>query len=197
VLTATARPRRPNRRNPLNRLNRVEGFTLIEMMVVMVLLGLVSALTLPSMQRWHDAVQARAQMALVVESLRGAMFSAAARRQDVLVDPSSFVPVNRAAPASAANPNANPASSAAASTTTGTATGAATLAPNAGPERAKVALPDGWAVERVVDAMFMKSGLCRPGMALLRNPTGQRMVVQVSGPACSVDTLTDVPASLR
>jgi prepilin-type N-terminal cleavage/methylation domain-containing protein len=168
VLTATARPRHACHADHRNRPNQVEGFTLIEMMVVMVLLGLVSALTLPSMQRWHDAVQARAQIALVVESLRGAMFSAAARRQDVLVDLSSFAPAS-----------------------------AASAAPNPGPERAKVTLPDGWAAERVVDAMFMKSGLCRPGMALLRKPTGQRVMVQVSGPACGIDTLTDVPASLR
>ncbi len=163
----------------------MRGFTLIEMMVVMVLLGLVSALTLPSMQRWHDAVQSRAQMALVIESLRGAMFAAASRRQDVLMDASSFAPANA------------PSAAAAASAASGAGSFASSNPPTAGPERAKVPLPAGWAVERVVDAMFMKNGLCRPGMALMRNPTGQRVVVQVSGPACSIDTLAEVPASLR
>jgi hypothetical protein len=49
----------------------------------------------------------------------------------------------------------------------------------------------------VVDATFMKNGLCKPGMALLRKPGGQRVVVQVVGPACGIETLTDVPAALR
>jgi prepilin-type N-terminal cleavage/methylation domain-containing protein len=176
-----AHPRHPGR--PLSP-SGSRGFTLIEMMVVMVLLGLVSALTLPSMQRWHDAVQSRAQMALVVESLRGAMFAAASRRQDVLMDSSSFAP----APAG---------TGAAASAASGAATHATSNPASVGPERAKVPLPEGWAVERVVDAMFMKNGLCRAGMALMRNATGQRVVVQVSGPACSIDTLAEVPASLR
>jgi prepilin-type N-terminal cleavage/methylation domain-containing protein len=160
------------------------GFTLIEMMVVMVLLGLVSALTLPSMQRWHDAVQARAQIALVVESLRGAMFAAASRRQDVLMDLSSFAsaPAGTAAPADAAS---------------GASAAVLNNVAGVGPERVKVRLPEGWAVERVVDAVFMKNGLCRAGMALMRNPSGQQVVVQVSGPACSIDTLAEVPASLR
>jgi prepilin-type N-terminal cleavage/methylation domain-containing protein len=164
------------RRQPLRHGSRGQrGFTLIEMMVVMVLLALVSALTLPSMQRWHDAVQLRAQLALVVESLRGAMFSAASRRQDVVMDATSFQRPASAATTSAAVVATNPTSN----------------------ERAKVALPEGWAVERVVDATFMKNGLCRPGMALLRKPGGQRVVVQVSGPACGVETLTDVPLGLR
>lgn len=169
---------RPCHQSPLR------GFTLIEMMVVMVLLGLVSALTLPSMQRWHDAVQSRAQMALVVESLRGAMFAAASRRQDVLMDASSFAPASAgsAAPANAASSADN---------------GLLSHPPSAAPERVKVTLPEGWAVERVVDAMFMKNGLCRAGMALMRKPNGHRLVVQVSGPACSIDTLAEVPASLR
>jgi hypothetical protein len=28
-------------------------------------------------------------------------------------------------------------------------------------------------------------------------PDGPRVIVQVSGPACSIDTVTDVPANLR
>ncbi len=146
-----------------------KGFTLIEMMVVMVLLGLMSTLALPAMQRWHDAVQLRAQLALVVESLRAEIFSAASRRQDVVMDMGSFAQ--------------------------GTPTADAKTLVGAG--RAKVAMPAGWVAERVVEAKFLKNGLCQPGMVILRQPEGHRVVLQVAGPSCAVDTLTDVPAALR
>jgi prepilin-type N-terminal cleavage/methylation domain-containing protein len=159
----------PLGQNGPNGPNGPNGFTLIEMMVVMVLLGLMSTLALPAMQRWHDAVQLRAQLALVVESLRAEIFSAASRRQDVVMDMGSFGQNAASAGASAAG----------------------------GAGRAKVAMPTGWVAERVVEATFMKNGLCKPGMVILRQPEGHRVVLQVAGPSCAVDTLTDVPAALR
>ena len=48
----------------------------MELMVVLALLGLLSAMALPRMQRWHDAVQARAQAAELVGALREAAFAA-------------------------------------------------------------------------------------------------------------------------
>lgn len=139
------------------------GFTLIEMVVVMVLLGLASGLVLPSMQRWHDAVRARAQVAQVVEALRGAIFSAAASRRDAVMDASSF---SSAAPAGDA-------------------------VAGSGQRRLRLPMPDGWRLVRVVDATFMANGLCRPGMALFDTDAGRRMVVKVAGPTCSVDTIAD------
>jgi hypothetical protein len=100
------------------------------------------------------------------------MFAAASRRQDLLMDESSFAPASKTATAS-------------------------NTAPNLLTERARVVMPEGWVLERVVAATFLKSGLCRPGMALLRNEQGQRVVVKVSGPACSVDTVTDLPSAMQ
>jgi prepilin-type N-terminal cleavage/methylation domain-containing protein len=144
---------------------QVAGFTLIEIMVVMVLLGLVSALTLPSMQRWHDAVQVQAQSAQVVESLRSTMFSAASRRQDMVVDLSSF--------------------------STGVGQEAATPTGTAAVGHARVSMPEGWQVQRVVTATFLNNGLCKPGMAVLRSPRQQSVVIRIAGPACSIDTVSD------
>lgn len=146
------------------------GFTLLEMLVVLVLLGLVSTMTLPAMQRWHDAVESRAQLAQVVEALRGAMFSAASRRQDIVLDMDSFKP--------ASDPAANNAA-------------------HQGIERAHITLPAGWAAERAVVATFMSNGLCKPGMVLLSKPLGQHLAVTVSGPACRIDAQDSVAASAR
>lgn len=41
--------------------SRANGFTLIEMMAVMVIIGLMSAVVLPSFQRWFDGLDGRVQ----------------------------------------------------------------------------------------------------------------------------------------
>lgn len=69
-----------------------QGFTLLELLVVMVLLGLISSLVLPQMQRWHDAVQARAQGAALLDELRAAAFAAGARRVTLRLEAASFEP---------------------------------------------------------------------------------------------------------
>lgn len=150
------------------------GFTLLEMLVVLVLLGLVSSMTLPAMQRWHDAVESRAQLAQVIEALRGAMFSAAARRQDILLDMDSFKPTNEPGEQPAIDKAATP-----------------------GIERARIALPAGWVAERAVVATFMANGLCKPGMVLLSKPLGQHLTVTVAGPACRIDTADSVATAAR
>jgi prepilin-type N-terminal cleavage/methylation domain-containing protein len=66
------------------------GFTLIEMLVVMVLLGLLTGLALPAMQRWHDAVQAQADGAVLVGAAHAQAFAAGVRRSALRLTEASF-----------------------------------------------------------------------------------------------------------
>jgi prepilin-type N-terminal cleavage/methylation domain-containing protein len=68
----------------------VAGFTLLELVVVLLLLALMTSMALPRMQRWHDAVQARAQGAAVLDQLRAAAFAAGARRMRLALTASSL-----------------------------------------------------------------------------------------------------------
>lgn len=155
------------------------GFTLVEMMVVMVLLGLLTTLALPAMQRWHDGVQARAQTMGVVEALRAAAFAAGANRSLRIVDAGSFVPARAtavpAAPAASAMPDP-PA-----------ATQPAGDDPVAPPATAiEVPIPAGWQVARADPAAFLANGLCRPGRVEFRTAAGARVAIDIGGPTCSV-----------
>lgn len=67
------------------------GFTLLELLVVLVLLGLMTSVALPRMQRWHDAVQARAQGAALLDELRAAAFAAGARRTRMVMSDASLL----------------------------------------------------------------------------------------------------------
>lgn len=169
------------------------GFTLLEMLVVMVLLGLVTSLALPAMQRWHDAVQLRAQAGLVVDVLRAAAFQAAATRSDRVVDATSFT---QAAAPSAAVPagsaSAAPTDSAAAATL-GTPTAPDTPASGAGtramPNHVAVTLASGWTVADVQPATFRANGLCDAGSFTLKPPAGNPVSIKVEGPVCRVALL--------
>lgn len=157
-----------------------QGFTLLEMLVVMVLLGLITSLALPAMQRWHDAVQLRAQAGLVVDVLRAAAFQAAAGRQDMVVDASSFIePLSAAAVSASAS--------------------AAAVPPSAGQRAAEAASPSanhvavtlatGWKVTDVTPARFLSTGLCETGGFTLQPPAGAPVSVKVDGPVCQVSLL--------
>jgi prepilin-type N-terminal cleavage/methylation domain-containing protein len=155
------------------------GFTLVEMMVVMVLLGLLTTLALPAMQRWHDGVQARAQTMGVVEALRAAAFAAGATRSLRVVDGSSFT---TALPAGV--PAGNPASDTGAALSPSTPD---TDEPPAPPSAAlAVPIPSGWQVDRVEPAAFLANGLCRPGRVEFKTPAGARVAIDIGGPTCSV-----------
>jgi len=139
------------------------GFTLIEMLIVMVLLGLMTSLTLPAMQRWHDGIQVRAKVTSVVEALRAAGFAAAASRRDLRMDRSSFAVV----PASGVpNPSA------------------------AAGQVVRLPLPAGWLVRGVQPAAFLANGLCLPGAVDFVAEGGEQVTVQVQGPICAVETVS-------
>ena len=149
------------------------GFTLLEMMVVMLLLGLMTTLVLPSMQRWHDGVESRSQVAALVESLQAAAFAAPTSRKRLVMDSESFAPPPSLPPDRAAEPRS-------------TGSTAGDLPQALAPSRISLSLPRGWRAERVVEAAFLPSGLCSPGFAALRTEAGAPVVLEVLGPRCSI-----------
>ena len=158
---------------------RQRGFTLLEMLVVMVLMGLTTTLALPAMQRWHDAVQTKAQAATLVDALRAARFRAGATRQEVVVDATSFLPVAPPSPA-ASDPSARP-----------TPQDRPRDGPDAqvapSPDRLPLALPPRWRAEKVGDIRFLANGLCKPGSILLRTERNDPVGIEVRGPLCGVE----------
>ncbi len=161
----------------------------------MTLLGLLTTLVLPSMQRWHDAVQTRSRVATVVETLQAAVFAAPAGRQRLVMRGASFAApaaANAALPASAASsPMPGNGASAAAAAAGGDGSGAYPVDASL----LRIELPTGWRAERVVDAEFLPNGLCRPGFATLRTERGSPIVVVVEGPVCTVRTSDREPAT--
>jgi len=137
------------------------GFTLVEMVVVMVLLGMLTSMALPAMQRWHDAVQAKSQVSTLVQSVRAAVFAAGVQRRVLRLTADSFEP-------EAANVEAPE-------------VGFRTVG-----ETLKLRLPAGWQARRVEPAAFLASGLCEPGAVELDSTAGAVMVLRVSGPMCGV-----------
>ncbi len=65
--------------------------------MVLLLLGLMTTMALPRMQRWHDAVQARAQGAALLDDLRSAAFAAGARRMRLTMNAASVEPAGASA----------------------------------------------------------------------------------------------------
>ena len=188
-------PRKPQR-----------GFTLLEMLVVMVLMGLVTTLALPAMQRWHDAVQAKAQAASIVDALRAASFEAGATRRELVVDERSFDPAVRAlrdasqSARSRTMTSAEPASTAAGDSENsdeGASSAATATAATVGPGRVALTLPPGWRSEAVSEIRFLANGLCSPGSIRLRTARGDTVAVAVRGPLCGVDStpLAETPRS--
>lgn len=182
-----ARPPEGTRHRPCRpAVRRAAGFTLVEMMVVMVLLGLLTTLALPAMQRWHDGVQARAQTMGVVEALRAAAFAAGANRSLRVVDAASFVPARGAPAPVAAEASAAPL----------TAAPATDDLPTPPATTIEVPIPTGWQVDRADPAAFLANGLCRPGRIEFKTAAGARVAIDIGGPTCSVglaDPASDPP----
>lgn len=170
------------------------GFTLLEMMVVMVLLGLLTTMVLPSMQRWHDSVQTRSRVAAVVEALQAAAFSAPAGRKRLVMDQDSFFSAGLPALAAAASSSASASADSARAATD--AEIAAPLAAAPGPTASpllRLELPAGWRATTVKRAEFLPNGLCMPGYAALRTERGTPVVVVVDGPVCAISTRSTEP----
>jgi len=143
------------RRTGCTRVGR--GFTLIEMLVVMVLLGLMAGLALPAMQRWFDAVQAKAHAAALIDAMRSAAFAAGATRRTIVVDAGSF--------------GVEAGTEAAANET----------------ERLSLSMPPGWSLLRAEPAWFLATGLCKPGRLVLEPEPGRSLALVVHGPICKVE----------
>jgi hypothetical protein len=132
-----------------------------------VLLGLMAGLALPAMQRWFDAVQSKSYAAALIDTMRGAAFAAGATRRTIVVDGSSF----------GAAPDAS-----------------APAAVPSDPERLSMAMPPGWKLLRAEPAVFLASGLCKPGRLWLEPEPGRSLALVVHGPVCKVE-LTDGAAA--
>lgn len=181
-------------------MTRLRGFTLLEMLVVMILLGFVTTLALPAMQRWHDAVQHKAQAAEIIDALRAAGFKAGANRRDIMVDVKSFQsPVNDASAAAGASTAsveiAGQRSAGSPGSTVNPASRQTVAVDQA--ERLALALPNGWQAERVDDIRFLANGLCRPGSLVLRTDRGDAVRVEVHGPLCGVELAADQDAASK
>ncbi len=180
------------------------GFTLLEMLVVMVLMGLVTTLALPAMQRWHDAVQDKAQAAEIIDALRAAGFSAGATRRDILVDSDSFQPAAtgpQPAREEARDRDLLNSSAAVAGAKPGEPT--SPLRPEESPSSADLArhflvsLPAEWKVDEVKNIRFLANGLCRPGSIRLLNGRADPVTIEVHGPLCGVELAQSVGARDR
>jgi prepilin-type N-terminal cleavage/methylation domain-containing protein len=160
---------------------RQRGFTLVEMLVVMVLLGLMTSLALPAMQRWHDAVQVRARAAAIVETLRAAAFAAGANRREIVLDERCC-----------GSPEVGTAPVGATAAAVETRPPTAAEVPAGGPEptRVQIPLPANWQVVRVTTARFLANGLCRAGDIQLLTERGEPLQVVVRGPVCTVELVT-------
>lgn len=173
------------------------GFTLLEMLVVMVLLGLVTSLALPAMQRWHDAVQHKAQAAAIIDALRAAGFNAGANRRDIVIDAASFQPAGAPAAsggASAASLGGSPSRAGVERAADARATASPGSAIDTPVEKVRhwtIELPAGWATERVDDIRFLSNGLCQPGSVLLRTGRNEALRIVVHGPLCGVELAAD------
>lgn len=142
------------------------GFTLLEIVVVMVLLGMITSLTLPAMQRWHDSLLAQSEASAVVEALQAAAFSAGASKRTLQLDAASFSPGDAIA-----------------------------LRPTPlGQTRAQVSLPAGWSISRISPAVFRADGLCEPGLVALKTSHEARLLVSINGPICRISWAPDPSA---
>lgn len=152
------------------------GFTLLEMIVVMVLIGLATTLAVPAMQRWNDAVQARTRAAQIIDALRAAMFDAAAKRRDTIIDDASFTPEGDPQPVKSPLSQPGPGR-------LEQAMAEDVVAP------LKLQLPDGWKPERVDRIRFHANGLCTAGSLWFRTDRDQVLRIEIGGPICSVETV--------
>lgn len=161
----------PTCRTEIRLQRRPRGFTLLELMVVMVLLGLVTSMTLPAMQRWHDGLLARTEASAIVEKLQAAAFDAGVQKRSLRLDAESF--------------------------TQGTPPreGVAGHDGSKKVERVKLSLPPGWQLGRSVAAVFGADGLCKPGLIALRSSRGTPLIFTVQGPICKIEWTRDHSAS--
>lgn len=67
----------------------LRGFTLVEMLAALVLLSLMAAVVLPSMERWYTSLDSRAERARIVAQAQQLMVRAAVLGQPLVIDATS------------------------------------------------------------------------------------------------------------
>ena len=73
-----------------SRLARTRGFTLLEMVVVLSILGLVTAVAVPSVLRAIETWQRRGELELVLDQIRGLPATARAQARDLQISSKSL-----------------------------------------------------------------------------------------------------------
>lgn len=144
----TCRTKRPSRRS---------GFTLLELLIVLALLGLVTAVALPNLERLYVAATRTSERDHVLDQV------AALGREAMLRGRAYVVFGNAQAP------------------------GAAEAARYAEYETYVVDVPDGWRLELDRPLLVRANGVCLGGALTLSHPEEEAVRVELAPPYCRVD----------
>lgn len=157
------------------------GFTLLELLVVLVLVGLVTTLALPNLERLQGAVTAGTERDYILDQLAGLGREAMLRRRAYVVVGSGHAGdvgfPGRAGETAAAGTRGLPARPA------GDDSGPAS---HPGHERYVIDLPDGWEVRLDEPLVVYANGLCLGAGLALYHQGAEDVRVELEPPYCRV-----------
>lgn len=157
------------------------GFTLLELLVVLVLVGLVTTLALPNLERLQAAVTSKTERDHILDQLAGLGREAMLRRRAYVVfgtdhaaDTGSPGAAGGAADATAGRPRTEPAA------------GASGSLSYPGHDRYLVDLPDGWEIRLDKPLVVYANGLCLGAGLVLYHRGAEDVRLELEPPYCRV-----------